>query len=509
MAGGSSGSSGSAGVGGSAGGDAGGSSGSNEGGGKGGESGAGGAAGSAGAAGDGGVGGSGGSSSPQLFSPYGYFDLSFENIEVSMATGPAPKDPPSRDKANHKNKFRIDIPEPQKSMEWRALVTPRWGVPSLFDVKLSSDALVLSGITSVANDDESLSDTWQTFTIPLSGGMMKGVVQAVGQEDVFSADEAWSGKLSGTGSITPDHSPPEAKMPAVVRGFGPPDSLLPWDALPVTFAEPLSAEQALASVQVYEPQSDALLSVSWQPGNDITKSPSGVSTLLGYLQSWDAPLSAPLLRVADGFLDPAGNVGEGVEQPLFINHLQPYEGTSLSFNVETAKSVLTWGQTQMLGGVVPSFECETGYCLLLDAFSNGACGVERAGVAMRFGGEKTKLKGLKLRFRALFAVANSNDTAPPPYLNNLPVASIQLARAGKVPEVDDVLLSGLEDLGEKGGEFRYATPWTSVVKALPPGNGPVGIALRAGGRFADAPCGIGASGVVVKTKLYVETVSVE
>jgi hypothetical protein len=470
-------------------------------------------AGSAGAAG-GGAGGAAGAS--VSFSPYGYFDVEFKTVEASIAMGPGKTVPPSRASAEGRNKLRIDIPQPTPK-DWKAVVTPRWGVPSLFDVKQSGDALVLTGSTSISSKDFakeeqppedvglSVSDVWQTITIQLSGKNASGVFTAQGQEDVLLGDEAWSGKLVGGGKVSVDTTPPEARTPTSSKGFGPADQRLPWDGIPVSFAEPLSSAEALAKVAlVAGDEAGTSVPVTWLTPSANAKA-AGVSSLLGVLQSWDDPPVAPTLRVAKDFLDPAMNRGEEfatmiglLAVPQAIAPTQGFEGDVVDY--------AAWGGALQLGGLAPSPECEGYGCMLLGPFQTGACGVESLGVAARLLVEKDKPTELKVRLRVLVA-EGTPGAGVPPFLTSLPVLSLQVARPGKPPETHDILAPSPEDLGEAAGEFRYATPWTTIVQPLPTGIGEVGFALRAGGVHADVACEATASKPSLKVKVLVESVS--
>ena len=278
----------------------------------------------------------------------------------------------------------------------------------------------------------SVSDVWPTITIHLSGKQANGTFTAQGQEDVLLGDEAWSGKLVGSGKISLDNTKPEARSPSGLKGFGPPDQRLPWDVIPVSFAEPLNSSEALSKVGLFndEQGSGAAVAVTWLTPSANPKT-TGVSSLQGVLQSWDNQPSSPIPRVGPDYHDPRGNPGAEFSKTIAVMMLPPATAPSESFDGDVV-GYASWGGAIRLGGLAPAPapECEGYGCLLLGPFLNGACGVESSGIATRLSPAQTKANGIQgAPARALLGQRGHRGDAPG--LNNLPVLSMQLARAGK------------------------------------------------------------------------------
>ena len=141
-------------------------------------------------------------------------------------------------------RLRVDLLDrPAKGEVWQAVVTPRWGQPSTFEVTLADGLLVLSKGNATLTSTSSVgtvSDVWQTLTFEVWGKRLNGVVTAEGQQTVVRGDGAWSGLLGGRGQIVRDATPPEGRA-GLPGGMGPDEKLMPWDPLQVALAEPLAS----------------------------------------------------------------------------------------------------------------------------------------------------------------------------------------------------------------------------------------------------------------------------
>jgi hypothetical protein len=456
------------------------------------------AAGSAGAAGTAGAAGQGGST-PLSIS--GYFDLHLNAVDASLPTGPGDVTSPTKT-----TPFRLDLPEKPAKGAWQAVLTPRWGKPATFTVTQSDDGLLLEGNATVAQASQSgtaVNDVWQSFRLPLVGKKIAGTVTAAGQEDVFSGDLGWSGKLAGKGSVTADSTAPEAR-PTQLAGFGPDGTQLPWESVQVALAEPLSSSQLLALLSLSK-KGEAPLPVAWAPGATVAEAGGGVSQLTGQFQSWDSLPGDAILHLADGYEDPAKNSGAGFEHGFGLLTVPAPQGSSL---VMSKASLVSWGDASLASS---EDGCEGSSCLAFGPFPNRTCGLDGSGVAMRLSATNSKgnkSSSLKIRLR-VFQSGDALAPDQPPYQGNLTPVSLQVARPGKEPAQLDINALPSSDLGPDVGDLRFGSSWVTLSFDLPTGSGDVGVALRAGSLGAHAACAAGVAASAVKTRVLISSVSVE
>ncbi|MCU0656981.1 MAG: hypothetical protein MUF64_17515 [Polyangiaceae bacterium] len=429
--------------------------------------GASGAAGKAGSAGKAGTAGAAGASVGS-FETRGYFDLHFSTVQATLPTGPGEVSPPSL-----KTTLRIDLPEPPaKEGVWQATVTPRWGVPSTFEVTLEDGSLVLTGKTSLAEVSPGLrvSDVWQRLEFELSNKKLTGKVTASGQENLFQGQKGWSGALSGSGELIPDVTPPEGRA-AVEQRVGEAQGLLPWEPLGVQLSEPLKSSEVLGRLRLRAGGVDE--PVQWEPAS---KSADGVTgALVGYRQGWGKVSAQGTLRLENGFLDPAQNAGTGFETPLSTVVVPPpKEGLLWGDGGQ-----VLWGGAEALNGP----ECEGKACLSLGPFEVASCGVPAAGAALRLNELPPEAK-LKFRYRVFQSQPSVGG------MGELPgptVLSLEVARPGKPLVVSEIGTPAV-DAGSGADLLPYASSWTSVLVPVPAGVGELGVALRAGGPGASREC---------------------
>jgi hypothetical protein len=459
--------------------------------------GAGGAGGGGGAAGQAGQAGAVGATALSIS---GYFDLRLGAVDASLPTGPGDVTSPTK-----KTPFRLDLPEKPAKGAWQAVLTPRWGKPATFAVSQGDDELLLEGSATVAHDSAdggAVSDAWQSFRLPLVGKKLAGTVIAAGQEDVFSGDQGWSGKLSGKGTISADSTAPEAR-PTPLPGFGPDGSRLPWESVAITLAEPLSSSQVLSLLSLSK-KGDGPLSVSWATGGAAVEAGGGVCMLTGQFQSWNSLPEGAVLRLADGYEDPAMNTGSGFEHGFGLLPVPAPQGPALLMD---PSALVTWGEATLAHG---EDGCEGSACLAFGPFLNRTCGLDSSGVALRLSttSAKGKNSSLKIRLR-VFQSGDSLAPDQPPYQNNLAPLALQVARPGKEPQQVDLKALPASDLGPNAGDLRFGSSWVTLSFDLPAGAGEVGVALRAGSLGAQSSCVAGAKTSAVKTRVLVSSVSVE
>lgn len=436
-----------------------------------GKSGAGGKSGAAGSSG----GSAGGYVAP--LKPRGSFDLSVSALKQSFPMGTGNVKSPS-DGAS----FRIDIPEPEAAQAgksgkgtptaWKALVTPRWGTPALFDVVQGEGSLTLTGSATVKASG--VTDVWQSFVLALdASGLATGAVSAVGQESILLDGVGVSGKVTGSLTLATDHTAPEAKAASVMGFAG--AQLLPWEPVVARFAEPVA--DAAASSHLSLVAGGESIGAAWTFGPEGLGAGQGIVVASGVLSTWDAPASAKL-ALASGYADLAGNAGMGFEQSVDFLSVPPAKAGPVLL-AKDPSAFSAWGPTKA------DAACDTGACASLGPVWLAPCGVTVTGLAGRL--EGVGAKTLRVRYRALFAETPESKGAPP-YLGAVPVLAVSAARPGVLPVTQEQAAPETTDLGPNAGQFHYATPWTNADLPLPAGDGEIGWAVRAGGQAASAAC---------------------
>ncbi len=427
--------------------------------------------------------------------PRGSFDVSVSGLKQAFPTGTGNVKSPSEGAL-----FRIDIPEPAAAQAgksgkgqapvWRAVVTPRWGMPSLFDVSQGDGILTLTGSATVKAGG--ITDVWQSFVLDLdTGGLATGAVSAVGQESVLADGVGVSGKLTGSLSLRRDETPPAAK-PSSALGFAG-TLLLPWEPVVARFAEPISSADLAAHLSVIAGGSPISPSWTFAPEMALADGAAGAVQATAVLDDWGGVTAAKLV-LSPGYADPSGNLGAGFEHGLDLVSV-PLADPGAPLLPKSGGAVATWGPVEL------GAPCEPGGCTSVGPVALAPCGVIPAGVAGR--AVPPGATTLRVRFRVVFAPTDAKGL--PPYLGAIPVLAVVVARPGALPTVVEQVAPEVVDLGTAAGEYPFATPWTHLDVDLPPGSGELGWGVRVGGHATSAPC----DGAVtsVPTKLLVESVA--
>ena len=403
------------------------------------------------------------------FAATGSLDFVVTKVDVSQATGPTAKIAPSMGA-----KLRIDLPDikaPKEALS--AIVTPRWGEPTLFSATITPGAIELSGSATIKSDGAV--DTWQKITIALGpGGKATGLVTVSGQESVFSSGVGYSAKIAATGLLGPDVTAPQSKpAPSLAIGEG----LLPWEALGVTFAEPIAKGDAAAHLTILD-AAGTVAPFSFLLTPDVA---SGAVTGRAYAANWDGD-GALTLHVAPGYVDAAGNAGDGFDQAISLLAIPKANGAMKSFDGGDAP--VSWGAVKKLGA--SDGVCETSSCVVIGPFSNAHCGVPAMGFAVRLASTPSPATKVRVRYRALYGAAGANGTG------GLVPLSVQVARPGAPPIVHELTKApSAYDLGAAAGDFSLATPWTTLEVALPSSGtagSELGVAVRAGAQASSIAC---------------------
>lgn len=393
----------------------------------------------------------------------GYFNLQFSTAQAILPTGPGEAISPSLSTT-----LRIDLPEQPSKGPWLAAVTPRWGQPSVFEVTIQEEGLLLTGSTSLSqvSPKNRVTDVWQSLTLELKNKRLTGKVNAEGQESLFQEQIGWSGRLLASGFLSPDTSPPEAEM--ILEEGNP--RIFPWQPLRVIFSEPLKPNEVLNRLVLRDGEEN--IAVSWSISKEGVD--GSVGGVLGYRQSWDSVDGFPTLLLKNGFRDPALNEGVGFEQK------SPVE------MIPNPNKEVVWGDNhQILWGDAKPLAvagCEGKSCLELGPFPITPCGLLDSGVALRVlppPGSK-----LKLRYQVFLSVPSTTFANE---MNSPPLLSLEVARPGSAAVCSEISLPAIED-GSGQGLLPFASPWTTLQVPVPEGNGEVGLALRVGGLGATKAC---------------------
>lgn len=402
--------------------------------------------------------------------------------------------------------LRVDLPaRPEKTgVAWRATVTERWGLPTTFTVTADGQGLLLEGSLPVIKKDATVSDILQSFRFSLDRqGRLSGAVTARGQENVFSGEQGFTGDLTASGQLTTDTTPPEARV-LTRSSLAPDDMLFPWDPLGLEFAEPVDAAGALSALVLTDDKATPLAAVqSTVPAGEDAK--AGVSRALGSFASWDDLPSHVKLDAAGVYTDAVGQKGPPVSAGYKLLSLSAGKTAREGFDAKDGGTFALLGAALRLGGGGAEPLCETSACIDLGTFDNALCGVSASGVA----GRLTVPEGAKtvsFRLRVLLG-----ETVAIPVLKGAIPLSAQLVRPGGVPVTKDIAAPTADNgTAGAGGAAGIVTAWTTITLPLPDGKGEVGIALRAGSRYASGECDAQAPNPTpVLTRVLVDSIAVE
>lgn len=422
-------------------------------------------------------------------------------MSVSIPTGPS-----TATSAVEGLALRVDLPaRPEKTgAAWRATVTERWGLPATFNVSADGQGLLLEGSLPVTKKDSTVSDILQSFRLSLDRqGRLSGAVLARGQENVFSGDQGFTGELTASGLLSPDTTPPEARV-LTRSSLAPDDMLFPWDPLGLEFAEPVDAAGALSALVLTDGAAKPLDAVqSTVPSGEDAK--LGVSRALGSFPSWDDLPSQVNLDAAGVYSDAVGQKGTPVSAAYKLLALSPAKNAREGFDAKDGGAFALLGAAVRLGGSTAEPLCETSACIDLGTFDNALCGVSPSAIAGRLtvpAGAKT----VSFRLRVLLG-----ETVAIPLLKGAIPISAQLVRPGGAPVTKDIAAPTADNgTGGAGGAGSLLTAWTTITLALPEGKGEVGIALRAGSRHASNECDAQApTPTPVLTRVLVDSIAVE
>lgn len=445
-----------------------------EGGGSGGSSGT---AGNAGTAGIGGLGGSGsggagatggvgGTAGATALS--GSFDLTLVGVQQQDPDMPSAP-------ASEGAKLRLDLE--QLAGSYRAVLTPRWGVPSALDVSETSAGLALSGAINISA--QGVTDRWTSFSVPLdAAGDPTGTLSAAGTEDVITGDVITSTEISSGGTFAIDTTAPELRSVPRTRN-GPPDQLLPWERIPVDMAEPVNPEIFVNNLEVVKQVTpSAPLGMTWDANTSVGTNWAGLSHVSGFLHRWDGIIGQDLeVRVAKGVPDRVGLTTAALVSPFHVFAL-PSGLSPIDFDTDTL-GVGTWGASEILGGGLAGAvhpDCEQIGCLKIGPSMVDPCGGPRSGAAALLTVQSAT--AMRLRYRVM--VLGDDGAGGPPL--SLPRAfSVELA----APAVDSAVVTQ-PDLTDAtwtalpSGTPRLSTEWRTLDVAIPSASTQIGFAIYPG-----------------------------
>lgn len=363
--------------------------------------------------------------------------------------------------------IRVDLPGVGD-----AIVTPRWGAPSVFHVAEKSGALLLTGSATVRVGDTT--DVWQSFALELDAARkLTGKFSAAGQESVYDGAVGASVAVTASGDVVDDETSPEVKLelsPSFTGG-----ARLPWEGLTLRFSEPIAPAMLAESLHVQA--ADAPVPVTWSlgPGGGAA---GGAVTATGFAQSFDAPTGALTVRALAGYSDAAGNAGAALDAQVDV--LKVVTSAALPGELSTGglTGLTTWG---------PAAYSASAGALALGPLALGSCDVTPAGVAGRatLAGGATKVE---VRYRV---VAAPKAPGVSPVSGALPAISLLVATPGAAPASKELLAPALTETTSDG---KLASPWVSaIVPVQVAAGGEVGWALRAGALTSSAACTAGPS----------------
>jgi hypothetical protein len=463
-----------------------------------------------GASGSGGTSAGGTSASAELLAA-GSFDLTLSSVSVAIAAGPASKTSPTEG-----SRLRVDLPATptQKGVSWQAVVTQRWGEPRVFAVREEPGAIVLEGSLPVSStpNGAGIDDILQSFRLVRdTQGRLTGVVSVRGQENVFSGDQGFTGELTAQGLLALDTTPPEAR--ALNLGDLASDktpTVFPWDAVGVSFAEPVDQAGALEAVRLTD-------AAGYDVGANLVTVPAGaegaslgVSKAFGIFPEWDKVPAQLHLEAAPTYADPTGLFGAPLSVSYDVVSLPAAKSTREGFDAKSASAFTLLGAATSLGLTANDPLCETSGCVDLGAFSVSLCGDTAsiglsAGVAGRLLVPATA-KGVSLRLRVLVA-----DTVTAPVLKGAIPLSVLLVRPGGSAVTKDIEAPKAgSEMGAGGSTAAdLVTSWTTVTLPLPEGSGELGVLVRAGSQFADPSCEAQAPSLGLETRVLLDSIAVE
>ncbi len=413
--------------------------------------GAGGAGGAAGRAGGGG--GAGTAGAAVALAPKGSF-----SVRLSPASAPGSK---AKGGANLGPELRVDL------LGSSAVVTPRWGWPSKFQLSDKGNALILSGSVTARADD--VTYAWQSLSLELDAGRkLTGKVTASGQQSVFDGGVGASSAIHAMGEVTLDATAPEARLELASPFTG--GARLPWEPLTFRFSEPITPGALADRLEVSAPDAKEQLAIAWTFGP--AGGASGAVLATGVLPTFDSAAGSLSVRALAGYSDAVGNEGAPLAAEVEVLSVPAASGLPLAPSAVGFQGVVTWGKAVISGSA-----------LTLGPLALGSCEVAPTGGA----GRATLSAGatkLEVKYRV---IAAPKAPGVSPVTGALPAISLLVATPGVAPTTKELLAPTLTEATAEG---MLASPWTSAILPIQiaPG-GEVGWALRAGALTSSGPCG--------------------
>lgn len=409
----------------------------------------------------------------------GSYDLRFSSVEITPITSgpvPPPGTPPSA-----QTPARLDVRQ-LDSARVEAVFTARGGAPGLFRGSIVEGTLTLEGRGEVRGGAASgRSDQWRTLALPLGPNKgLTGEVRLTGAEQITQGDVVWPADARATATLVPDATRPQLSVQAATRS-GDPGLWLPWESVVVQAAEPIDRATAAQKIALGD-SAGARPKVRFaQPAPDPTDW-AGTTRLELFVDSWSVTAGNrfSVLAPSGAAKDLVGLDADPLTAAVtYVALPPPQDDVGFDTDVLAAEA---WGPHQLLGGGIAGEEdprCEAGGCLRLGPFRYDTCSSVAAGLATQL--RRAAGQRVELRYRVL--ARPQSDPGPAPALFG-EVLVLELTTPGGAVVDHGVAAPQLSKLPSAVDGMTYGTPWSTVSAEPPPGAGPVGVAVLAGGRMA-------------------------
>ncbi|MBI5534571.1 MAG: hypothetical protein HY898_17730 [Deltaproteobacteria bacterium] len=285
---------------------------------------------------------------------------------------------------------------------YEAAFTPVWGHPSILQVQVLPDRIVLTGAAEVGKARcSAVMETWSEIVVPITpSGEPAGTFTAsgIGGRSMVNSQSGEPATMTGNGLTHIDDGEPVPQAKWIPRPAG---LRLPWSVLELDWSEGVDEAgfDQRQRLQYTDGNSKTGLALGWTlkqvgAGNAPW---TGLWHARGVSSDWDLPYPGTVeYQIDPGVVDLAGNSAAAFVLSAPVANLGPAQAV---FDFSDGAPVLgRWGDTKILTGADASL-CEASSCLQLGPLDMTSAETWSHGVAGRvaLGG----MKHIVVRYRVI------------------------------------------------------------------------------------------------------------